>query len=1152
MYRKRILPILVLIMVTLWFFPLNGVAQEILFSDTFTGVRGSRPANWEIVDATDPAYWYLQDGQFCTGNGDNLLVPGGYSYAVVRVPGSEQWRNYSVECTAWMLQRNGKIIIVGRWQDKYNHYRGELELYEGKRVMKIVRVQNGEEKLLSRLIHGRENIVIPAIENGSGPIDSKYFCLTFENNKITFTYDKLVLEATDNVFTQGPPGLGEWYNYIFFDNFVVKRVGVKEAIGIVKPATPVQATPRAAPTEIAPISQPQEMGLYQLLVATSVDKQVANNLRDQLLNWGYIPVNMLKKSEDQYDILVGSFPTKEEATRARGFLEKDGLVVVDIVRKGKRTGAVQKAEEITERRIYRVMIGEFNDENSANQLKAQMENAGFVALDVVPEDGKYKVYAGGKFVQQNEAEKFSEYLKKEGFLFAKVTTEKVTKPVSVAYVPPVSPVSTGKPGEKQLPFKIEIPEDIRQMKEWQQLSEEERQRVLDSISRERMIKYSSPLAQELADLRKQLQQLSSAQREIVQTVRQRFEEQEKMKKKISSLFAQVDQAIDAHQWDKGLALLAKIEKIDPTNAKIDLKRRAIEMGKKNLKFAGQDILEEKFRKEIEKLRKSAQEYEQMGNLVAAISQWENVKAKTDPTSFDYQEATRKIGELRSKLQEKQRLEEAKSKRLEMIGYLALVLILIIGVVVALVIVIAGRRQKKILQQVQEIALKPMMELGEGQRRELPETTTVTGVEKKEAGVFESAEEVLESVSEKEASPQKEEEPVAPKVEETGVVEPPVAEEKIQPSEEEIFTAPFESPEEVAKESETRAGGVEKEPSVEEAFEEISLPEIEPLETGKEKKEREEEFAVEDIESLLKESEEKEEVSAPEPEPEPEETIEIPDIVSLEELKFPPGVGAVEEQKVEEQKAEKKEAEEEKEKEEVPVAPEEAVSEPTEKIKLNEEETVILSKPTPPEVEKEEKEEVSEAVAGETVLFEQGFDDEPVGKPPKGWNGSYDYATLTVVDETPAPGSKHCLKFEKKTGAGSAYYFRRFEDITGVVQIEFDLRCDNKNKYLLGVYLEKDGDFRQSIHTIIHRTEAQANPSLRIHGEPVPYIFKSWRRIKYVIDLNTGTLDGYVDGEQVSSKVHLASNPKRLNTISIRDNLATTGVLKLDNIRIVKL
>jgi hypothetical protein len=230
----------------------------------------------------------------------------------------------------------------------------------------------------------------------------------------------------------------------------------------------------------------------------------------------------------------------------------------------------------------------------------------------------------------------------------------------------------------------------------------------------------------------------------------------------------------------------------------------------------------------------------------------------------------------------------------------------------------------------------------------------------------------------------------------------------------------------------------------------------------------------------------------------------------------------------------------------------AASTPVTESKSEVEQKVEAPKVEEPKVEEQVTEPETPPSKGAEVLYEQGFDDEDTSAPPKDWVGDYDYAKLTVSDETPAPDSKKCLRFEKKAGAGSAYYYCRFPDVKGMVQIEFDLRCDEKNKYLLGVYIEKDGDFRQSIHTIIHRTEAQTTPSLRIHGEPVPYTFGSWVHIRYVIDLEDGSLDGFVDDNQVSSRVYLASNPRRLNTISVRDNLATTGVLKIDNIRVTKL
>jgi hypothetical protein len=184
-------------------------------------------------------------------------------------------------------------------------------------------------------------------------------------------------------------------------------------------------------------------------------------------------------------------------------------------------------------------------------------------------------------------------------------------------------------------------------------------------------------------------------------------------------------------------------------------------------------------------------------------------------------------------------------------------------------------------------------------------------------------------------------------------------------------------------------------------------------------------------------------------------------------------------------------------------------------------------------------------------YRQDFDDEVPGSPPRNWTGEYDYATLTVDSENAVAGSKACLKFEKKTGAGSANYVCSFPKASGRVIVEFDIRCDEKNKYLLGLYIERDEDFKQSVHTIIHRLDSKSQPSLRLQGEPVPYELGTWRHVKYDLNLLAGIVSAYVDGQPVVKEVKLPTIPPYVNTLSIRDNLATTGVFYLDNIMIYK-
>jgi tetratricopeptide (TPR) repeat protein len=189
-----------------------------------------------------------------------------------------------------------------------------------------------------------------------------------------------------------------------------------------------------------------------------------------------------------------------------------------------------------------------------------------------------------------------------------------------------------------------------------------------------------------------------------------------------------------------------------------------------------------------------------------------------------------------------------------------------------------------------------------------------------------------------------------------------------------------------------------------------------------------------------------------------------------------------------------------------------------------------------------------AAAESRLVFEQSFDDEPEGAAPQGWRGEYDYASLTVerLDEA---SHAQVLCFHKTQGSGSATYHLTFPKATGRVTAEFDIRCDQKNKFLLGVYLEKDEDFKQSIHTIVHQLDPNAPAALRIQGVAAPYAMATWRHVRFEIDLSNATIDGYIDNEQVLAGTTLPNAPEYVNTLSIRDNLATTGTLLLDNIRI---
>jgi hypothetical protein len=185
------------------------------------------------------------------------------------------------------------------------------------------------------------------------------------------------------------------------------------------------------------------------------------------------------------------------------------------------------------------------------------------------------------------------------------------------------------------------------------------------------------------------------------------------------------------------------------------------------------------------------------------------------------------------------------------------------------------------------------------------------------------------------------------------------------------------------------------------------------------------------------------------------------------------------------------------------------------------------------------------------IFIQTFGADAAGARPSGWAGEYPYATLTVENQTPPAGSIHYLAYVKKAGVGKVYFSTRFPKLDGIIDVQFDLRCDDKNKFLLGFYIEKDEDFQQAIHTKILRSESQTAPSIHVHGQPAPYIMGQWVHVRYLIDLTQGEVEGYLDGRHVARRIRLPKTPMHLNTLAIRDNINTTGRLCLGNIRVRK-
>jgi acetolactate decarboxylase len=198
--------------------------DQVLFSDSFSGKDGIRPQKWSVVNAPEKNYWYLHDGQFTTGNGDDLISGNGYSFAFVNIDESDSWTDYSVESSFWISQTNGKVILIARWEDEDNHYQGVLETYQDKKTLEIKKVFKGVATTLVSIKDGVNGAQIPSMQNGKSKSDARTIKLTVSGNKLTLSLQGVApIEAEDKTFRSGTAGVGNWFQFIYYDDFVVNK-----------------------------------------------------------------------------------------------------------------------------------------------------------------------------------------------------------------------------------------------------------------------------------------------------------------------------------------------------------------------------------------------------------------------------------------------------------------------------------------------------------------------------------------------------------------------------------------------------------------------------------------------------------------------------------------------------------------------------------------------------------------------------------------------------------------------------------------------------------------------------------------------------------------------------------------------------------------
>lgn len=1172
-------------------------AQEFLFTADFQGLReGARPVGWVVVPPLDAnLFWIATNGQFYTGNGDDILSQT-ESYAIIEHPNALTWSNYVLRCSFWMKQSVGEVLLVTRWQDVNNYYL--LVLSSGATssdapFARLVKVAAGQRVTLAEVTHGRGGVRIPTFVKGDSVVDSHQLAFEATGDQLRVSIDgTLLLEARDGAFKQGSCGLGQRINEVYFDKVYV--ISTRAAEGAAPTAAVPGAPVSAGPGAFFPTGPALPTGdVYRILVMDGLEEAAARELRSRMLEEGFFQVEALPSSGGKFGVYLGMFLSQQEAEQQRSFLvEEQGVPSVGVV---KVSGAqaqevIRTAETLATGERLRVQVIDVNDSNQATGIKRDLESNGYFPVEINFTGSTYQVFCGPPFESRTDAEELANTLRQGGYFAAEVIR------VSAREVAVAAPVA----GAPSL-------EEIRRAAEQSghQASEQELAAAQRIIEQRQMMMggaISFEDYQALVNLIKQQDQKITG---IINTVEQSRAEQMEKEKAIKSIKSAVDQAVDAGQYDKALELLGKWEQLDPTNPGIEFKRRIVE-SRKTGGMLDEEGYQKRVASEMESKIQLARDAENNGNYQHALLLWTDIRASARGAKYD--EATQAVRRLETLLAEQRKAQQtaaAPSQTLFIVLFFGGVLLVVALTIFLLVMMARSRKRDQALLAQVQATLQPMREIEEGEEPKMLEAHGPEPVEEappapappppparpKRAEPIAMAEEapapppapaapkaapaVFEMPDISAAPPARAAAPAPPEpaaaspamvgdpfavsapapaqasAKAPAAPAPPPAAPPARPMEE-VPLAHAPAPP-VFEEQEVLAGAPSEAFGLPSDSESSSIPLLDLPDVIHAEPPSAKGAASPDALAMLSTSTtplpKAPEPAAP-PAPARPAAPAAPAAGFTRRAEIGPSEGTLPLPGTEEQ------------------APVPGLSDlPT--ILAPEEPTVLEAEATaaPKAAAPAPKAQPVSAPsmaptpilppAGtdrgkKDIIFQQDFDDEPEGAVPKNWRGEYDYASIVISSQTPAPGSTRCLRFEKRTGSGSAYYACRFPEVGGLICVEFDLRCDDKNKYLLGVYVEKDEDFRQSVHTIVHRTSPQVSPTLRIQGEPTSYTLGSWRHLKYEIDLNANRVNGYIDGELVANGVPLASPPKSINTLSIRDNLATTGILLLDNIVIYRI
>jgi len=779
---------------------------------------------------------------------------------------------------------------------------------------------------------------------------------------------------------------------------------------------------------------------------------------------------------------------------------------------------------------YTVRLLTTRDVAEARGTAASLRDMGYFPNLEQDEEGRHAVSIG-RFSSFAEATKMRVEMVSNDFAFAKVVAveAKAGEAPQPGTTAPSQAVDTT------------IPPGIRARPDLQVLTPSQRQELIRMLIQQRAARLQIQTFDQLAELTRQVQSLTEDQKKILMKLSEEEADSEERKRSISRLVASIDRGIEQGDYDGALAGIAELEKIDPLSPIAAMKKEDVTHLKDGT-YPGYDAQMSRLQKDIASLKQQAIAMEGQQRLDEAKQIWVGIIAK-DP---DNEEARQKVESLNARIDAMRTQTAAEARQKErmllftVVGSVGGVLL----VLLALIYLLGRRRYAQMLQQLQDEAVAPLQELRQ-RTRAIAAGGGAAGL------ALDGGRDLLEQADSSDA------EFMIPEAGVSGAA-PPEESSPFRPADSappvEAAPSPF-APAEESPPGDVLAEFGDLEGEEEERQPSSVLP-LAPSDAETSMEDAVLSFGDLAPESLSEFPAAGSRESAP-------ETPGSPGGAAADEIVFSfddsvPGTSAEETSRGEDTTTS---ALSDLDLDlDLDLGPSASGADQAIGGGAGDGETPLSPLDLDLDLRTEEQSPpkgvgssplLAETVSplGGNVCLSQDYSVEAVGAAPKGWTGgSAPSATLRVVEDDKNPGEK-CLRFRKPAGEAATSFACRFPNASGRVTAEFDIRCDEKNKHLLGLYLEEDGDFRRAVHTVVQCTDPSSPAYLRIFNQATPYDLGSWRRVRYEIDLEEGLVNGYIDGQLVAGNVRMGAKASNLNTVSIRDNTESTGALYLKNLSV---